>query len=135
MPTENKILHWVVTLTILGKVRKTLAILSSLIFQKVINVKKLIVHLCLLQDLKICLNPPSPPKNNSTAYSFYLASKINGPEKPGQSWITHITCMCMEVVVSSDPWHSIPLPSFQQKQGKSWISQALDCVPSLVLKM
>jgi hypothetical protein len=51
-----------VTLTILGKVRKSLEIFSGLILKNVINVKELIVKLCIRQDLKIRLNPPPPSK-------------------------------------------------------------------------
>jgi hypothetical protein len=49
---------------ILGKVRKSLAILSGLILNKVMNVKKPKVKQCLIQDLKIHFNSPSPSKNN-----------------------------------------------------------------------
>jgi hypothetical protein len=41
------------------------SIKSGLILSNTINIKKLKVKQCLIQNLKIHLNPPSPSKNHS----------------------------------------------------------------------
>ena len=52
------------TLMMLGKVKKDLAIFDGKILKKLYYVRRLIFQPCLPKDLIISLNPPFPQKNN-----------------------------------------------------------------------